>query len=617
MSMPDHSSPASFDARAAAPSGARWAALRQLAPYLWEYRLRVVLALLMLVTAKVANVGVPIVLKHIVDDLQLGPGDPRAVLVVPVALLAAYGALRFSVSLFTELREVVFSRVTQGAVRRIALQVFQHLFSLSLRYHLQRQTGGMSRDIERGTRSISSLVSYTLYSILPTLVEMALVIGILVTRYDWWFAAVALVALVLYVSFTIWVTEWRTGLRRTMNEQDSRANQHAVDALLNYETVKIFGNEAYEAQRYDSSLKRWMHAAVLSQNSLSLLNLGQNLIISAAVTLLVWRATVGVVAGTMSLGDLVLVNAFMIQLYAPLGFLGVVYRELRQALTDIERMFGVLHEDREVADGAGAVPLRVVGATVRFEDVHFAYHDAHEVLKGVSFEIAAGSTLAVVGPSGAGKSTLSRLLLRFYDPQQGRILIDGQDIAGVTQASLRAALGMVPQDTVLFNETIAYNIGYARPGASQHDIERVARAAQIHDFIVRQPHGYQTQVGERGLKLSGGEKQRVAIARALLKEPAVLVFDEATSQLDSANERAIQAQIRIATRDRTTLIIAHRLSTVVDADQILVLADGLVQERGSHAELLAAGGLYARMWELQQQGEAADPQPQQRLREVA
>ncbi len=616
MSMRDHSSPAPFDARAAAPSGARWAALRQLAPYLWEYRLRVVLALLMLVTAKLANVGVPIVLKHIVDDLQLGPGDPRAALVVPVALLAAYGALRFSVSLFTELREVVFSRVTQGAVRRIALQVFQHLFSLSLRYHLQRQTGGMSRDIERGTRSIASLVSYTLYSILPTLVEMALVIGILVVRYDWWFAAVALVALVLYVSFTIWVTEWRTGLRRAMNEQDSRANQHAVDALLNYETVKIFGNEAYEAQRYDSSLKRWMHAAVLSQNSLSLLNLGQNLIISAAVTLLVWRATVGVVAGTMSLGDLVLVNAFMIQLYAPLGFLGVVYRELRQALTDIERMFGVLHQDREVADAPAAAPLRLDGATVRFEDVHFAYHDAHEVLKGVSFEIPAGSTLAVVGPSGAGKSTLSRLLLRFYDPQQGRILIDGQDIAGVTQASLRAALGMVPQDTVLFNETIAYNIGYARPGASQQDIERVARAAQIHDFIVRQPQGYQTQVGERGLKLSGGEKQRVAIARALLKEPAVLVFDEATSQLDSANERAIQAQIRIATRDRTTLIIAHRLSTVVDADQILVLADGRVQERGSHAELLAAGGLYARMWELQQQREVDDAQPQ-RLREVA
>jgi ATP-binding cassette subfamily B protein len=605
--MRDHSrsTPAPEGAAASAP-GARWAALRELAPYLWHYRGRVVLALLMLVAAKVANVGVPLVLKHIVDDLQLRPGDPRAVLVVPVALVVAYGALRVGVSLFTELREVVFSRVTQGAVRRIALQVFDHLFSLSLRYHLQRQTGGMSRDIERGTRAVSSLVSFTLYSILPTLVEMGLVIGILVVRYDWWFAAVALGALVLYISFTIVVTEWRTGLRRTMNEQDSRANQRAVDALLNYETVKIFGNEAWEARRYDANLERWMNAAVLSQNSLSVLNLGQSIIIATAVTLLVWRATVGVVDGTMSLGDLVLVNAFMIQLYAPLNFLGVIYRELRQALTDLERMFTILHQDREVADAPGAVELRVGAGTVRFEDVHFAYLPGHEVLKGLSFEVPGGHTVAVVGPSGAGKSTLSRLLFRFYDPQSGRILIDGQDIAGVSQASLRAALGLVPQDTVLFNDTIAYNIAYGQPGASQEDVERVARAAQIHEFIVRQPAGYETQVGERGLKLSGGEKQRVAIARALLKNPPVLMFDEATSQLDSANERAIQAEIRDAARDRTTLIIAHRLSTVVDAHQILVLADGRIQERGTHAELLAAGGLYARMWELQRQGQSGD-----------
>ncbi len=606
--MRDHSRAAAAPVDAVpSPPGSRWAALRSLAPYLWHYRVRVITALLMLVAAKLANVGVPLVLKHIVDDLQIKPGDPRAVLVVPVALLLAYGALRVSVSLFTELREVVFSRVTQGAVRRIALQVFEHLFSLSLRYHLQRQTGGMSRDIERGTRSISSLVSYTLYSILPTLVEMGLVIGILVVRYDWWFAAVALGALVLYISFTVVVTEWRTGLRRTMNEQDSRANQRAVDALLNYETVKIFGNEAYEATRYDDNLRRWMHAAVLSQNSLSVLNLGQSVIIAAAVTLLVWRATVGVVDGTMSLGDLVLVNAFMIQLYAPLGFLGVIYRELRQALTDIERMFTILHQDREVADVEQAPPLRVSAGSVRFEDVHFAYHPGHDVLKGLSFEIEGGQTVAVVGPSGAGKSTLSRLLFRFYDPRAGRILIDGQDIAGVTQSSLRAALGLVPQDTVLFNDTIAYNIAYGRPGASREQVEQVARAAQIHDFIQRQPLGYETPVGERGLKLSGGEKQRVAIARALLKDPPVLIFDEATSQLDSANERAIQAEIREAARDRTTLIIAHRLSTVVDADQILVLADGRIQERGSHAQLLAAGGLYARMWELQRQGDESDP----------
>ena len=606
--MRDHSRAAAAPADAVpSPPGSRWAALRSLAPYLWHYRVRVITALLMLVAAKLANVGVPLVLKHIVDDLQIKPGDPRAVLVVPVALLLAYGALRVSVSLFTELREVVFSRVTQGAVRRIALQVFEHLFSLSLRYHLQRQTGGMSRDIERGTRSISSLVSYTLYSILPTLVEMGLVIGILVVRYDWWFAAVALGALVLYISFTVVVTEWRTGLRRTMNEQDSRANQRAVDALLNYETVKIFGNEAYEATRYDDNLRRWMHAAVLSQNSLSVLNLGQSVIIAAAVTLLVWRATVGVVDGTMSLGDLVLVNAFMIQLYAPLGFLGVIYRELRQALTDIERMFTILHQDREVADVEQAPPLRVGAGSVRFEDVHFAYHPGHDVLKGLSFEIEGGQTVAVVGPSGAGKSTLSRLLFRFYDPRAGRIRIDGQDIAGVTQSSLRAALGLVPQDTVLFNDTIAYNIAYGRPGASREQVEQVARAAQIHDFIQRQPLGYETPVGERGLKLSGGEKQRVAIARALLKDPPVLIFDEATSQLDSANERAIQAEIREAARDRTTLIIAHRLSTVVDADQILVLADGRIQERGSHAQLLAAGGLYARMWELQRQGDESDP----------
>ena len=579
----------------------RRAALHNLAPYLWQYRARVLIALLMLVAAKVANVGVPVVLKDIVNALDVKPGDARAVLVVPVALLVAYGALRLSVSLFTELREIVFSRVTQGAVRKIALEVFDHLFSLPLRYHLERQTGGMSRDIERGTRGISSLVSYTLYSILPTLVEMTLVIGILMVKYDWWFAGIALVALALYIGFTVVVTEWRTNLRRTMNEQDSRANQRAVDALLNYETVKIFGNEAHEARRYDENLHRWMTAAVKSQNSLSLLNLGQSFIIAVAVTLLVWRATAGVVSGTMNLGDLVLVNAFMIQLYAPLNFLGVIYREIRQSLTDIERMFIILEQNRDIADAPDAKPLVVSRGTLRFDNVHFGYAPGRQVLRGLSFEVAGGETLAIVGPSGAGKSTLSRLLFRFYDVDTGRITIDGQDIARVSQASLRAALGLVPQDTVLFNDTIGYNIAYGRPSASQADVEAVARAAQIHDFIARQPLGYETQVGERGLKLSGGEKQRVAIARALLKNPPVLIFDEATSQLDSANEKAIQGEIRLAARNRTTLIIAHRLSTVVDAHQILVLDDGRIKERGTHAQLLELGGVYARMWALQQE----------------
>ncbi|MBN2692633.1 MAG: ABC transporter ATP-binding protein/permease [Burkholderiaceae bacterium] len=584
----------------AAPQRSRWAVVSALWPYLWEYRARVVLALLMMIAAKVSNVGVPIVLKDIVDALNLKPGDPRTALVVPVALLAAYGLLRLSVSLFTELREVVFSRVTQGAVRKIARQVFDHLFSLSMRYHLERQTGGMSRDMERGTRAISSLVSFTLYSILPTLVEMALVIGILLVKYDIWFAGIALAALVLYVGFTITVTEWRTHLRREMNTQDSRANQRAIDTLLNYETVKMFGNEALESTRYDDNLKAWMTAAIKSQNSLSLLNLGQSLIIATAVTLLVWRATVGVVNGSMNLGDLVLVNAFMLQLYVPLNFLGVIYREIRQSTTDLERMFTILEEHRDIEDAPNAPALQVSRGAVRFEQVRFGYGADRTILDGLDFTVPAGETLAIVGPSGAGKSTLARLLFRFYAPQSGRILIDGQDIAQTTQASVRRAIGIVPQDTVLFNDTIGYNIAYGKPGASAAEIEAVARAAHIHDFIVSTPQGYDTQVGERGLKLSGGEKQRVAIARALLKNPPILIFDEATSQLDSHNEKAIQAEIRAAARNRTALVIAHRLSTVVDAHQILVVERGRVVERGTHAQLLQAQGLYARMWDLQQ-----------------
>jgi len=588
-------------ADAGVPRTARgdWHAIATLIPYLWEYKGRVLAALTCLIAAKVANVGVPVLMKEIVDSL-----DARtAILAVPLVLLVAYGLLRLSTTAFTELREFLFAKVTQRAVRKIGLQVFRHLHALSMRFHLARQTGGLTRDVERGQRGISTLVSFALFSILPTLVEITLVSAILIARYDWTFMAIAAGALAVYIAFTIAITEWRTHFRREMNELDSKANTRAIDSLLNYETVKYFGNEEWEAQRYDQSLQRWEKAAVKSQTSLSALNIGQSAIIAIAVTLIMWRATAGVVAGNMTIGDLVLVNGFMLQLYVPLNFLGVIYREIKQAMADMERLFNLISEHAEITDSPGAMPLVVRGAEVRFEHVDFFYEPARQILFDVSFTIPAGHNIAVVGPSGSGKSTLGRLLYRFYDVAGGRILIDGQNLRDVQQRSLRAAIGIVPQDTVLFNDTIEYNIAYGRPGATKDEIIAAAKLAQINDFIASLPLGYQTQVGERGLKLSGGEKQRVAIARAILKQPAILIFDEATSALDSKSEKAIQAELKQIARNRTTLTIAHRLSTIVDSDVILVLERGRIVERGTHVALLGSGGVYARMWRLQQDEE--------------
>ncbi len=600
-------SPQDLPVSASTASRAEWAALKRLLPYLWEYKWRVLAALLFMVVAKVANVGVPVLLKELIDALTLKPGDPAAVLVVPAAMLLAYGALRFSTSLFTELRDLVFAKATQGAARSIALSTFEHLHALSLRFHLERQTGGMTRDIERGVRSTESLISYSLYSILPTLIEMLLVLSILAIRFDVWFAVITLAALAAYIVFTVKVTSWRTRFRREANAQESAAHTKAVDSLLNYETVKYFNNEAFEARRYDENLEELRRVRLKSQVTLSMLNTGQQLIIAAALVGILWRATQGVVDGRMTLGDLVMVNAFMIQLYIPLNFLGVIYREIKQSLADLDRMFVFMDREREVDDAPDAVPLQLAACpAVRFEDVHFAYDPARPILRGVSFEIPAGKTVAVVGPSGSGKSTLARLLFRFYDVQQGRIAIAGQDIRSLTQASLRQAIGIVPQDTVLFNDTVEYNIAYGRAGASHDEVVAAAQAARIHDFIAGTPQGYATRVGERGLKLSGGEKQRVAIARTLLKNPPILIFDEATSALDSANERAIQTELQSAARNKTTLLIAHRLSTVVEAHEILVLDAGQILERGTHAQLLAQGGRYAEMWSLQQSQAVGD-----------
>ena len=604
---------------AAPGQGGDWQTLQRLLPYLWQYKWRVLLALAFMVGAKLANVGVPMLLKELVDAMSFRPGDPQALLVVPVALLLTYGALRLATSAFTELRELVFAKATQGAARSIALQTFEHLHALSLRFHLARQTGGMTRDIERGVRGIESLISYSLYSIVPTLIEVGLVLSILAVKFDAWFAWITMAALALYIFFTVRITEWRTQFRRQANEFDSAAHTKAIDSLLNYETVKYFGNEAFEAGRYDESLERLRRARLKAQTTLSLLNTGQQLIIAAALVAMLWRATQGVVEGRMTLGDLVMINGFMIQLYIPLNFLGVLYREIKQSLTDLDKMFTLMDREREVADLPDAPPLALQGPPeVRFEAVDFAYEPDRPILHGISFTIPAGQTVAVVGPSGSGKSTLARLLFRFYDvgvsppggaattldrTGGGRILIAGQDIRDVQQASVRRAIGIVPQDTVLFNDSVAYNIAYGRPGASQEEIESAARAARIHDFIASTPRGYETPVGERGLKLSGGEKQRVAIARTLLKNPPILVFDEATSALDSANERAIQAELASAAQNKTTLVIAHRLSTVVDAHEILVMDAGRIVERGTHAQLLALQGRYASMWALQQSAE--------------
>ena len=602
------SSPTLPDTATPAPAVSDWHTLARLFPYLWEYKWRVVAALSFMVGAKLANVGVPVLLKNLIDQMTPQPTGVQILLVVPVALLIGYGLLRLSVSAFTELRELIFAKATQGAARTIALQTFQHLHELSLRFHLERQTGGMSRDIERGVRGIESLIAYSLYSIVPTLIEVLLVLSILGIQFDKWYAIITLCALGLYIYFTVTVTEWRTQFRKQVNEFDSSAHTRAIDSLLNYETVKYFGNENFEAKRYDENLDKLRLARIKAQNSLSAFNIGQQLIIAVALVTMLWRATQGVVDGNLTLGDLVMINAFMIQLYIPLNFLGVIYREIKQSLTDLDRMFNLLEKEREVADAPNAQLLGLGSPpSVAFEHVDFAYEQNRPILQDVSFTIPAGKTVAIVGPSGSGKSTLARLLFRFYDVQQGVVRIDGHPLNHLTQASVRQAIGIVPQDTVLFNDTVYYNIAYGRPSASREEVEQAARAARIHDFIVSTPLGYQTMVGERGLKLSGGEKQRVAIARTLLKNPFILIFDEATSALDSSNERAIQSELREAANNKTTLVIAHRLSTVVDAHEIIVLDQGVIVEQGTHAQLLEAQGRYASMWSMQQSQEDQAP----------
>ena len=588
-------------------------AIRALLPYLWppgqwDIKLRVLAAMVMMVLAKMATVTVPLVYKFAVDGLTGESGPPPfgltglpPILVAPVALIVGYGLLRLATQAFAEMREYFFARVGRRATRVVALKVFRHMHKLALRFHLDRETGGVSRTIERGTRGIESLLRFTLFSILPTLVEVALVAGILWVVYDIWFAVVTFATISLYIGYTMMVTEWRLKFRRRMNTADNEANTRAIDSLLNYETVKYFGNEEHEASRYDKSLRRYEDAAVRSITTLSLVNVGQGLIIGVGLVVVMLMAAHGVQDGTMTIGDFVAVNAFLMQLYLPLNFLGFVYREIKQSLVDMEYMFTLLNEEQEVSDPPGAPDLAVGDGEIVFENVFFGYDTRRPILKGVSFRVPAGRSVAIVGPTGAGKSTISRLLYRFYDIDGGRIEIDGQDIRDVTQSSLRRAIGIVPQDTVLFNDTVFYNIAYGRPGATPGEIEDAARLAQIHDFIMSTPDGYETRVGERGLKLSGGEKQRVAIARAILKQPRILMFDEATSALDTHTEKEIQAALKSISADRTTLMIAHRLSTVIEADEILVFDDGQIIERGRHADLLASNGTYAALWARQRE----------------
>jgi len=583
------------------PAHGAWRAVMMLLPYLWDFKGRVIFALLLLVGSKIANVAVPLLFKQVIDALN----PTQALILLPLALLLMWGGLGLVSTVFAELRDTVFVPVGQRAIRRVALTVFRHLHALSLRFHLERQTGGVSRDIERGTRGINTLLSFMLFSILPVILEFALVAAVLLARFDWRFTAVTFTAVAIYIGFTVWITKWRMDIRRQANELDSRANTRAIDSLLNYETVKYFNNEEYEARRYDDSLQKYETVAVKTEMSLGLLNIGQKAIISVALTLLMILTAQGVVNKSLTVGDLVLVSGLLTQLYIPLNFLGTVYREIRQALIDMDRMFGLLAEHREIADSPDALPLPLPEhrASLRFEHVDFHYDPQRQILFDIDFEVPAGGKVAVVGHSGSGKSTLARLLYRFYDVTAGRITINGADIRAVTQSSLRGAIGIVPQDTVLFNDTIYYNIQYGRPEATREQVVAAAQAAHIHAFIEKLPEGYEARVGERGLKLSGGEKQRVAIARAILKNPAILIFDEATSALDSATEQAIQAELTRIARGHTTLVIAHRLSTIMDADQILVMDAGRIIERGTHRELLARGAAYARMWALQQQEE--------------
>jgi ATP-binding cassette subfamily B protein len=578
--------------------------LANLLPYLWpagrsDLKARVVAAMVLLVCAKLATVTVPLVLKAAVDALTT-EGNANIALVLPLGLLLAYGAVRVAALAFGELRDTLFARVAQNAVRRVALATFRHIHALSLRFHLERQTGGLSRAIDRGTKGIEFLLFFTAFSVIPTLIEIALACGILWYLFDWRFAAIPFFTIAGYVVFTFKVTEWRMEIRKRMNDADNDANTKSIDSLLNYETVKYFGNEEHEARRFDGALALYETASVKSRSSLSLLNTGQSLIIAIAITLLMILAGQGVVAGTMTVGDFVMVNAYLLQLAMPLNFLGTVYREIKQALIDLETMFRLLSSDAEVRDAPDAPDLDLQRGEITFEKVSFGYDPRRPILKDVSFTVRAGNTVAIVGPSGAGKSTISRILFRFYDVLDGAVKIDGQDIRDVTQASLRAGIGIVPQDTVLFNDTIGYNIRYGRPEASDEEMQRAARLARIDGFVESLPDGYDTMVGERGLKLSGGEKQRVAIARTILKGPKILLFDEATSALDTKTEREIQKSLREVSRDRTTLVIAHRLSTVVEADEILVLEAGRVVERGRHDALLSRGGVYAQMWARQQ-----------------